>query len=66
MHTGTAELFKIFEYLGEIKNEFENSLAFLSWAQMGLNHEKIGDRKSRDTLPLSSLKLRHFYLNPYR
>ena len=51
-----------------IKNELikKRTDPFLSWAQMGLNHEKIGDRKSRDTLPLSSLKLRHFYLNPYR
>ena len=41
-------------YLGEIKTEFENTLACLSGAQMGSNHEKNGGRKSRDTLPLSS------------
>ena len=32
--------------------EFENTLACLSGTQMGLNHEKNGGRKSRDTLPL--------------
>ena len=36
----------------EIVTEFENTLACLSGAQMGLNHEKNGRRKSRDTLPL--------------
>ena len=39
-------------YLGEIKTEIENTLACLSWAQMGSNHEKNGGRKSCDTLPL--------------
>ena len=43
-----------FEYLGEIETEFENTLACLSGAQMGLNHEKTGGQKSRDTLPLRS------------
>ena len=28
------------EYLNEIETEFENTLACLSGAQMGLNHEK--------------------------
>ena len=28
------------EYLGEIETEFENTLACLSGAQMGSNHEK--------------------------
>ena len=40
------------EYLGEIETELENTLACISVAQMGLNHEKNGGRKSRDTLPL--------------
>ena len=31
---------KKFKYLGEIETEFENILACLSGAQMGLNHEK--------------------------
>ena len=35
-----------------METEFENTLACLSGAQMGLNHEKNGGRKSRDTLPL--------------
>ena len=34
------------EYLSEIETELENTLAFLSGAQMGLNHEKNGGRKS--------------------
>ena len=41
----------VIEYLGEIKTEFVNTLACLSGAQMGLNLEKNGRRKSRDTLP---------------
>ena len=28
------------EYLGEIETKFENTLACVSGAQMGLNHEK--------------------------
>ena len=40
------------EYLGEIETEFENTIACLSGAQMGLNHDKNGCRESRDTLPL--------------
>ena len=44
----------VIEYLGEIETEFKNTVACLSGAQMGLNHEKNGDRKSRDTLPLST------------
>ena len=43
------------EYLGEIESEFENTLACLSRAQMGLNHEKNGGRNSLDTLPLNNL-----------
>ena len=42
------------EYLDEIETEFENTLACLSGAQMGVNHEKTGDRTSRDTLPLTT------------
>ena len=30
----------VIEYLGEIETEFENTLACLSGAQMGSNHEK--------------------------
>ena len=41
------------QYLGEIETEFENTIAFLSGAQMGSNHENNGGRKSRDTLPLT-------------
>ena len=41
------------EYLGENETEIENTLACLSGARMGLNHEKIGGGKSHDTLPLS-------------
>ena len=40
------------EYLREIKTKFENTLACLSGAQMSLNHEKTGGRKSWDTLHL--------------
>ena len=41
MHTAES-LFSNFviEYLGEIEIEFENTLACLSGAQMGSNHEK--------------------------
>ena len=42
----------LIKYLGEIEIGFENTLACLSWAQMGLNHEKNGSWKSHDTLPL--------------
>ena len=49
------------EYLGEIKNEFENTLACLSRAQIDSNHEKNGGRKSRDTLPLR-IHLKHFLM----
>ena len=45
----------VIEYLGKIETEFENSLACLSGAHMGLNQEKTGGRKSRDTLPLTHL-----------
>ena len=31
--------------------------AWLSGAQMGSNHEKNGGRKSRDTIPLTGLKM---------
>ena len=41
MHTAESNFsnFEI-EYLGEIETEFENTLACLSGAQMGSNHEK--------------------------
>ena len=38
------------EYFNEIETDFENTLACLSMAQIGSNHEKTGGRKSRDTL----------------
>ena len=41
----------VIEYLGEIETDIENTLACLSGAQIGLNHEKNWGRKSRDTLP---------------
>ena len=46
----------VIEYLGEIETELENTLACISVAQMGLNHEKNGGRKSRDTLLLSRVE----------
>ena len=51
MHTAESEFLKFmieYEYMGEIEIIFENTLALLSGAQMGLHHE---NRKSRDTLP---------------
>ena len=39
----------------EIETEFENTLAFISGAQLGLNHEKNGGEKSSDTLPLKGV-----------
>ena len=39
----------VIEYLSEIETELENSLAFLSGAQMGLNHEKNGGRNLTHT-----------------
>ena len=41
------------DFKHEIETESENILACLSGAQIGLNHEKNGGRKSRDTLPLN-------------
>ena len=41
------------ENLDEIETEFENTLACLSGAQTGSNHEKTGGQKSCDTFPLS-------------
>ena len=41
MHTAESNFSNlVIEYLGEIETEFENTLACLSGAQMGLNHEK--------------------------
>ena len=41
MHTTESKLLNfMIEYLGEIETEFENTLASLSGAQMGSNHEK--------------------------
>ena len=45
------------EYLGEIETEFENTIACLSGAQLGLNHDKNGGRESRDTLPLMKVSI---------
>ena len=55
MHTAES-IFSNFviEYLGKIETEFKNTLACLSGAQMGSNHEKTGGRKSRDTLPFTT------------
>ena len=59
MHTAELNFSNfVIEYLGKIKTEFENTLACLSGAQMGSNHEKTGGRKSRDTLPLRKYKRR--------
>ena len=50
MHTAESNFsYFVIEYLGEIETEFENILACLSGAQMGLNHEKNGVQKSCDT-----------------
>ena len=51
MHTAES-IFSNFviEYLGEIETEFENTLACLSGAQMGSNHEK---KLQVENLPLS-------------
>ena len=41
MHTAESNFSNfVIEYLGEIKTEFENTLACLSGAQMDSNHEK--------------------------
>ena len=50
----TAEITLGLNISEKIKTKFENNLASLSGAQIGLNHEKNGGRKSRDTLPLKS------------
>ena len=51
MHTAESEFLKFmieYENMGAIEIIFENTLALLSGAQMGLHHE---NRKSRVTLP---------------
>ena len=57
MYTGEIDsavgCFLKFEYLGEIKKEFENTLLCLSGAQMGSNPETNKGEQSRDTLLLS-------------
>ena len=41
MHTADSNFVNfVIKYLGEIETEFENTLACLSGAQMGSNHEK--------------------------
>ena len=41
MHTTKSNFWNfVIEYFGEIKKEFENTLACLSGAQMGSNHAK--------------------------
>ena len=59
--------FKKFEYLGEIETEFENTLACLSGAYMGLNHEKKLRSKSSWHTPFNALTFLHFpnYLQRY-
>ena len=51
----------VIEYLGKIETDFEKNLACLSGAWMGSNHEKNGDRKSRDTL--TPFNLNFSYIN---
>ena len=42
MHTAESNFSNfVIEYLGEIVTEFENTLACLSGAQMGSNHETL-------------------------
>ena len=42
MHTAESNFSNfVIEYLGEMETEFENTLACLSGAQIGLNHEKM-------------------------
>ena len=48
------------EYLSKIETESEKTLACLTGARMGSNHEKIEGRKSRDTLPLRLVDENHF------
>ena len=55
MHTMESNLSNFaIQYLVEIKTEFENTLSYLSGAQIGSNHEKNGGQKAHDTdtLPL--------------
>ena len=41
MHTAESNFSNfVIEYLGKMETEFENTLACLSGAQIGLNHEK--------------------------
>ena len=57
MFTAESNFFNfVIKYLGEIENEFENTLAFLSGAQVGSNHGKNRGCKSRDQLPFKSVK----------
>ena len=59
--------FEKFEFLSKIETEFEDTLACLSVALMGSNHEKNRGRKSRDTLPLNGQKEHYFgYLSKIR
>ena len=54
MHTKESNFANfVIEYLGKIETQFENTLAGLSGAQMGSNHEKNEGRKSRENLPLN-------------
>ena len=57
-HQGVEFSIFVNKYLSEIETEFENTLACLSGAQMGSNHEKTGGRKSRDTLPLRIIRVK--------
>ena len=50
------------EYLVELYIKFENTSACLSGAQMFSNHEKNGDRKSRDTLIFKPTDLKSPYM----
>ena len=47
MHTAESKFSNfVIEYLSEIETKFENTLDCLSGAQIGLNHEKNGGRKT--------------------
>ena len=54
MHT--TEFLKNMNTSAKTKKEFENTIAGLSGAQMGSNHEKNRGQKPCDTLPLNTSK----------
>ena len=54
MHT--TEFLKNMNTSAKTKKEFENTIAGLSGAQMGSNHEENRGQKPCDTLPLNTSK----------